>query len=160
MFLWFIGGAALLVWMIFQSRGVDYRAVALGAVLPLLDVFAGGPWVAHTLLAPTALLLVVMLTTQKRRLLRRRWLGVSIGWFLHLVLDASWASAELFWWPLMGTEFSGGGLAEFDRGGLGLLLEVAGAGAIWVLWRQGELDRPDKRAAFIKDGRLDGPAGG
>jgi len=157
MLFWFVGGSALLVWGVFQSRGVDYRTVMLGSLVPFVDLLTGGPWVAHTLLVSALALGWVMLATRNRRLVRRRWLGVPIGWMLHLVLDATWSDPGQFWWPAFGTSFAEGGLPEFSRGGLGVLLEFAGLGALLILYRQGGLSDPAQRQAFLNTGRIEGP---
>ena len=38
MLLWFAGGAALIVWVVFKDPSIDYRLVMLGAVLPDLAI--------------------------------------------------------------------------------------------------------------------------
>ena len=110
----------------FQSAGLDFRTVALGALLPLLvDLPAGHQAFAHTLLAPVALLALVMLATSGRghRLLRRRVIGLPIGWFCGLALSGAFASQRVFWWPGFGTGFGHIALlpaapvvVQFDRG--------------------------------------------
>lgn len=155
MFFWFIGGSVLLVWLVFQTPTIDFRMVALGAVIPLIDAVMGGPRVLHTLLAPVVALAVVMAATVGHRLRRRKWLGVPIGMFLHLVLDGTWSDEELFWWPLFGTEFTMDGLAEWSRGGVGLLMEVAGLAAIWWMVARFDLTDPQRRRRFLRDGQLD-----
>lgn len=129
MFFWFLGLSFALVLIVFSSPALDYRLVMLGAVLPTAEGFVGGPWVLHTLLGPVVVLAVVMLTTQNRRLVRRRWLGVPIGLFMHIVLDATWAQADLFWWPFLGvSDVLGGGMVnEFTRSGsVRLVMELVG----------------------------------
>ena len=129
MFFWFLGLSFAAVLIVFSSPALDYRLVMLGAVLPGIEGFIGGPWVLHTLLAPVVVLTVVMLTTQNRRLVRRQWLGLPIGLFMHIVLDATWADADLFWWPFLGTsDVLGGAMVnEFVRPlGLRLGMEAIG----------------------------------
>lgn len=154
MLLWFVGGSWLLVYAVFQSPALDYRVVALGAVLPLLDGVTGGAWVLHTLLFSVVLLAVVMLATRNRRLVRRRWLGLPIGTFVHLVLDGVWTNSTVFWWPFLGTSFGGAPLPEVDRGGASLLLEVLGAAAIVYGWRRFGLDERGARQRFLATGQL------
>ena len=154
MFLWFIGGAWLLVYAVFQSPALDYRMVAVGAVLPLLDGVTGGPWVLHTLLFSVILLAAVMLATRQRRLVRRRWLGLPIGTFMHLVLDGVWTNSNVFWWPFLGTSFGNERLPELDRGGLSVLLELAGAAAIAYGWRRFGFDDRRVRDRFVASGQL------
>jgi len=96
-FFWYAGLSWLLVWRVFRSPTIDYRLVVLGALLPLLDDLLGRPTVLHTLVGPVAAFGLVALLTRSRRLASRRWVGIAIGLFLHLVLDGAWADADLFW---------------------------------------------------------------
>lgn len=155
MFLWFAAASLLLVALVFDSPALDYRLVALGAVLPVLEGVIGGPWVLHTLSVAVLALFGVMLVARGRRLAQRRWLGVPIGLFAHLVLDGTWADTEVFWWPFAGTAALGDGpLPEFGRWPGGLLLEVLGLlAALWA-WRRFELADPTRRRAFLREGRL------
>lgn len=156
MFLWFAVLATVLVAEIFRSPMVDYRVVALGAVLPLVEVIAGRVLFLHTLLAPVLALLVVMGATTGRRLLRRRALGLPIGMFMHLVLDATWANARLFWWPVQGLGLAAERVPERAGGWLiAVLLElVAVAVGVWAVRRYG-LDRPELRRRLLRTGHLD-----
>ena len=154
MFFWFVGVGWLLVVAVFQSPALDYRMVMLGSVLPLLDAATGGPWVLHTLLASVAALAVVMLLTRQRRLVRRRWLGIPIGMFVHLILDGAWASTDVFWWPAFGTSFGHDRLFELDRGALSLLMELAGVAALLYGWRRYGLQDPAARERFLHTGQL------
>src|SRR5450432_2561259 len=82
--LWYAAGSVFAVWNVFQSAGLDFRAVALGALLPLaIDLPARHQAYAHALVAPVAALALVMLATsgRGRKLARRRWIGLPIGWF-------------------------------------------------------------------------------
>jgi membrane-bound metal-dependent hydrolase YbcI (DUF457 family) len=142
MFFWFLGLSFGLVLIVFSSPALDYRLVMLGAVLPVVEGLVGGPWVLHTLLGPTVVLVVVMLATQGRRLVRRQWLGLPIGLFMHLVLDATWATSQLFWWPFLGVSdvLGQGDVPEFGRAaGLLLVLEVVGFVALAFLVRRLDL---------------------
>ena len=154
MLLWFLFAAPFLVAEVFRSPLVDYRLVALGAVLPVLEVVTGGVWVLHTLAAPVAALTLVMVATQGRRLLRRRLLGIPIGLFLHLVLDGTFASAELFWWPAFGRSFEGLEAPETTGLGLRLLLELAGVAIAALAWRRYGLDDPAARSRLLRTGHL------
>jgi len=135
---------------------VDYRIVALGAVLPLLEVVLGVHIGLHTLLGSVVFLSVVMVSTiGQRRLLRRRLLGLPIGLFLHITLDASWASKELFWWPLFGSTLPEGGVGGVGLPwGLALLAEAAAVGLAWWAWHRYELDRPENRQLLVRSGHL------
>ncbi|MFZ4433189.1 MAG: metal-dependent hydrolase [Microthrixaceae bacterium] len=154
MILWFAVLSVVLTWAVFQSPAIDYRLVALGAVLPVVE----SPWGAgflHSLLAPTLVLLIVMLATTGRRLVRRRWLGLPIGMYLHLVLDGAWTRTETFWWPVLDRSFSPGAAPEWSRGWWSLLLDVlAVAVAVWAYRRFG-LDDPERRSRFLRTGQLD-----
>jgi len=154
MLLWFIGLAWLVVYVVFQSPALDYRLVTLGAVLPLADGVTGGAWVLHTLLASVGALALVMLVTRHRRLVRRRWLGLPIGMFVHLVLDGVWANTTVFWWPFFGRSFAGEGLPEAGRGALVVAMELVGVGALaWGYTRFG-LREPATRHRFVATGQL------
>lgn len=154
MFFWFIGVGTVLVVLVFQSPALDYRMVMLGSVLPLLDAATGGMWVLHTLLAAVSALVLVMVLTRHRRLVRRRWLGIPIGLFVHLVLDGVWTNTEVFWWPLFGASFARDTLPEVDRGALSLVLEVIGLAAIAWAWRRFGLDDERARKQFLRTGQL------
>ena len=154
MLLWFAVLAPVLVAEIFRSPMVDYRLVVAGALLPLIEVVIGRPFVLHTLAAPVVVLTVTMLATVGRRLLRRRLLGVSIGLFLHLVLDGTWASAELFWWPALGLSFDGLDLPEATAPGLRLVLELVAVAVAVVAWRRYGLDDPAARDRLLRAGHL------
>jgi hypothetical protein len=154
--LWFVGGAALIVWQVFGDPTIDYRLVALGAVLPdLLDAPFGGARVAHGVLASVALLTIVVLATIGRRAARRRWLALPIGTFLHLVLDGAWATTTLFWWPLGGTSFGDHPLPSLERGGWSVAMEVVGALELAWLWQRFGFADARRRATFARTGRLD-----
>src|ERR1700681_4823633 len=105
MVLWLTFGSIFAVWNVFQSPGLDFRLVALGALLPLmLDAPFGSQAYAHTLVSAVVVLTVTMASTAGRghRLRRRRALSVAIGWFMGLVMGGSWATKNLFWWPAFG----------------------------------------------------------
>lgn len=154
MFIWFLSMSIVLTWYVFQSPALDYRMVAVGSVVPVLEVpFGGGP--LHSLMFPTVVLTIVMLLTSNRRLVRRRWLGLPIGMYLHVVLDGAFADAQTFWWPFMGWSFSPGSAPELSRGLLTAVMEAVGiAVAVWAYGRFG-LDDPDRRAKFLHTGQLD-----
>jgi hypothetical protein len=154
MFFWFAGVGWLAVVVVFQSPALDYRLVMLGSVLALLDGVTGGPWVLHTLIASVATLALVMFSTRRRRLARRRWLGLPIGMFIHLVLDGVWADSRVFWWPFLGRSFGASRLPELDRGGLSVVMELVGVGALVWGWRRFGLTDPQARDRFVRTGQL------
>lgn len=155
MLLWPAAGSVFAVYNVFQTGGLDYRLVALGALLPILvDLPAGEQAFGHTLLLATAALLVVMLATpgRGRRLLRRRWIGIPIGWYAGLVLLGAWRTKEVFWWPAFGTDFPGADL--FAPPAVLVALELLGLAAARWLWLRCELSDPARRRAFWRTGRL------
>lgn len=154
MFFWFAGCSFAAVWLVFRSPALDHRMVMLGALLPLLELFAGRPLVLHTLLGATTAMAVVMAATHRRRLTRRRWLGIPVGLYAHLVLDGTWTDKALFWWPFFGVDFADRSLPELRPWPLLLVLELAGlAAAAWMV-RTFELHRPERRDDFLRTGRL------
>lgn len=155
MFLWFAGGAVLGVWLVFKSPAVDYRLVVLGALLPLLELPFGEPRILHSLTGSVILLALAMVATPRRRLVQRRLVAIPIGTFTHLLLDGAWTDTQAFWWPFAGLSWSDSPLPELGRGGLDLVLELLGAAALWWCYRRFQLDEPDRRARFLRTGRLD-----
>ncbi len=155
MFLWFAGGAFVLVWVVFRSPAVDYRLVVLGALLPLVELPFGSPRVLHSLTGAVALLGLAMLATPRRRLVQRRLVAIPIGVFLHLLLDGIWTDTRAFWWPFTGLEWSDARLPELSRGGFDVVLEIAGAGALWWCWTRFRLSEPARRERFLRTGQLD-----
>ncbi|MEA3214654.1 MAG: hypothetical protein QOJ19_810 [Acidimicrobiia bacterium] len=154
MLLWFVGLSLAVVWSVFRSPALDYRMVALGSVLPLVEVVAGRPFVLHTLVGAVGALVIVMLATRRRRLARRRWLGLPIGLFLHLALDGVWSDRRLFWWPFGGWSLQGGAPESSRPLGLIILMELAGAGALVWWWRRWSLNDRSRRSEFLRTGRL------
>jgi hypothetical protein len=154
MVLWFVGPSVLIVWSVFRSPSADYRLVAVGSLLPLLELPVGEPRVLHGLAGATVALVVVMVVARGRRLVQRRWLGIPIGMLLHLVLDGAWADTDAFWWPALGTDWSRAELPEVGRGALNVVLELAGAAACWWAYRRFRLEDPERRADFLRTGRV------
>ncbi len=157
MLLWFLGFSMVAMWVVFRDPAIDHRTVLAGAVLPLVvDLPTGRAGVGHALLAPVVLLVVVMGATVRRRAARRRWLGLAIGAFLHLVLDAAWTEPEVFWWPAFGFSPADTPTPVLARSTVTLVLqELAGAGALlWAAHRFG-LSDPGRRARFLRTGRID-----
>jgi hypothetical protein len=154
-FLWFAGGAFVLVWLVFRSPAVDYRLVMVGALLPLVELPFGSPRVLHSLTGAVALLAGAMLVTPRRRLAQRRLVAIPIGVFIHLLLDGIWTDTEAFWWPFAGLAWSDARLPELARGGFDVVLEIAGGAALWWCWRRFRLFEPARRERFLRTGQLD-----
>lgn len=145
----------MIVAEVFRSPMVDYRLVAFGSLIPMIEVAVGRVGVLHTLLAPSVLLAAVMVGTIGRRLLRRRLLAIPIGLALHLVLDGSWDNASLFWWPLFGRSFDDIAVPESQWLPLRMVLELVAVGVgAWAYRRYG-LDRSENRRLLMSQGRLD-----
>jgi hypothetical protein len=155
MVLWFAGGAVLIVWLVFRSPAIDYRLVVVGALLPLAELPFGSPRILHSLSGAAAALALVMVLTPRRRLVQRRLVAIPIGMLLHLLLDGIWTDTQAFWWPFAGLAWSDARLPELSRGAVDLVLEAAGAVALWWCWRRFRLDEPDRRARFWRTGRID-----
>jgi hypothetical protein len=155
MLLWFAGGAVLIVWLVFRSPAIDYRLVVVGALLPLAELPFGSPRILHSLTGAAAALALVMVLTPRRRLVQRRLVAIPIGMLLHLLLDGIWTDTQAFWWPFAGLAWSDARLPELSRGAVDLVLEAAGAAALWWCWRRFRLDEPERRARFWRTGRID-----
>ena len=155
MLFWYAAGSVFAVWNVFQSAGLDFRAVALGALLPLaVDLPVGHQALGHTLLAPVAALSLVMLATsgRGRRLLRRRLIGLPIGWFCGIALSGAFASQRIFWWPGFGRSF--GNVALLPAVAVIAIEELAGiAAAVWI-WRRFGLRQPSRRRELLRRGKL------
>ncbi len=156
MLLWFIVPTVLGVFAIFRDASLDYRLIAVGAVLP--DIVDGivarrMAWL-HSVVVVVAVLFVVMAATIGRRVLRKRLLALPIGMFGHLVLDGAWLTKEVFWWPVI--RGSSHRLPTLDRPiGLLVVLELAGIlGAVYFVRRM-RLGTPARRRLFLRTGTLD-----
>lgn len=154
MVLWFAGLTCVAVALIFASPAIDYRLVMIGSVVPTLELLWGPPWVMHTLLWPVAVMAVVMVAFRGRRLLQRRWLGLPIGLFFHLVLDASWARTSVFWWPGFGLNVRAEDVPALPGIVPVIIMELIGLGAlVWAAKRFG-LDNGEHRSRFVSTGHL------
>jgi hypothetical protein len=153
-FLWYICLSVAGVALVFQSRGIDYRLIAVGSLLPLvLDVPFGYRAYGYTLLFAVGLLVAVMLGTIGRpRLLRRRLLCLPIGVFAGIVLSGAFSNSELFWWPFLGTSFAHDPLLPGGWWVAGM--ELVGLAVGWALVGVYDLYLPGPRREFMQTGRL------
>jgi hypothetical protein len=151
--LWYTSLSILFVANVFRSSGMDYRLVALGAMVPLLlDLPVGHRAVGHTLLLAVALFTAVMVATAGRsRLLRRRLLCLPIGVFVGLVLSGAFTQDHVFLWPFLGAFGSVGLLPPWW---VVLLEELVGLVGWWWIVGQYDLYLPDPRREFWRSGRL------
>lgn len=94
----------------------------------------------------------VMIAGWGRRLVQRRWLGLAIGILLHLVLAATWARRDVFWWPFLGD--ASDGPTPIGTSGR-IVCELIGAVvAVW-LWRRLGFGDATRLRTFIRTGRVD-----
>jgi hypothetical protein len=157
MVFWYLAPSIVAVHDIFRSRGLDYRLIALGALLPLLiDAPLGYFAYGHSLFVAVAVLAAVMIGTIGRpRLLRRRLICLPIGWMCGLVLSGAFLHNTSFLWPLLGSDFPDVSLVPPFT--ILVLLDAAGlALGIWAWGRFGLGDRT-KRDEFLRSGRLQEP---
>ncbi|HEY7439538.1 MAG TPA: hypothetical protein VIC35_09085 [Acidimicrobiia bacterium] len=154
MLFWYVGVSVVAVHDIFRSQGLDYRLIAVGALLPLiLDLPFGRFAYAHSLLAGVALLCVVLLATIGRsRLTRRRIICLPIGYFCGLVLSGAFLHDVSFMWPLLGSDFPADSL--FPPATVLVLMEAAGIAIIVWAWGRFGLSNAERRARFLRTGRL------
>ena len=91
MLFWYLGPSIIGVHEVFRSRGLDYRLIGLGSLLPLLvDLPIGHLGPGHSIVIVVVSLAVVMIGTVGRsRMLRRRLVCLPIGWLCGLVLSGA-----------------------------------------------------------------------
>lgn len=154
MLLWFLGTAILTVHFVFTDPRFDYRLLLVGALLPdLIDVPFGQARWAHSLTVAVGALALVMAVTAGRKPIRRLLLGLPIGMLLHLVWDGAFAATKVFWWPFSGS-WGDNQVPSLERGWLNVLMEAAGAGMLWWVWRTFGLADGARRAQFRSQGTL------
>lgn len=116
MILWHLGATVLIVRYVFRDPDMDLRWVLAGSILPdvidkpIASVFFHGTFgthriFAHSIVFPMVGFAIVLIATKRGTALRRGLIGLVIGVFIHLLLDAAWATPEAFWWPFFGLEF-------------------------------------------------------
>lgn len=155
MFLWFLGGSFLAVWLVLRDPSFDYRLLWLGAIAPdLIDLPFGGARFMHSITASIAVLVVVVLATIGRRQLRKHLIALVFGTFLHLVLDGAFNDTKVFWWPFTGAHFTNTRLPSVSRGVVDVPLEVIGALILGWVWKRFRLGDRRVRREFVRSGRL------
>ena len=107
------------------TRGLDYRLLLVGSMLPdildkplgtwlMADVLSNGRIFGHTLLFSLILLGVgVYLFAGSRR---AGILSLALGSLAHLGLDQMWLQAETLLWPLFGWSFPKGDVSQWLEG--------------------------------------------
>jgi hypothetical protein len=160
MFLWFLATAVMSVWYVFTDPRFDYRLLLVGAILPdLIDIPLGHAQAAHSLTVAVGVLTAVMLVTAGRKPIRRLLLGLPIGMLLHLVWDAAFASAKVFWWPFIGS-WGSVRVPSIQRGWWDVPLELIGAIGVRWIWKRFGLADPERRRTFLRTGVLTDLGGG
>ncbi len=176
MILWHLGATVLIVRYVFRDPDMDLRWVLVGSILPDLldkpigsvffhDTFGTHRLFAHSIVFPITAFAMVLLVTRRGTNRRRGSIGLVIGVFVHLLLDAAWATPEAFWWPFFGWEFP----TVFESDLLSLLQrmlsdpvvwvgEAIGAAYLAVLWRRYLSAEGQLRRFWREDGRIDLPA--
>ena len=177
MIFWHLGATVLIVRYVFRDPEMDLRWVLVGSLLPdVIDKPIGSVFFhntfgthrlfAHSIVFPMVGLAVVLVATRRGSRMRLGLLGVIIGVFVHLLLDAAWATPEAFWWPFFGWEFP----KVFDSDLFSLLGrmvseplvwagEVVGATYLVFLWRRYLAAKGQLRRFAKLDGRIDFPVG-
>ena len=156
MFLWFIVLSVVGVYAVFRDETMDFRFVAAGSLLPdVVDAAVRrGVGPLHSVVVGVGMLFGVVVATVGRRSARKRWLALPIGIFAHQILDFSWTSTHVFWWPLTGLSLHGR-IPAVEHGLVRGLLEEAVALAVGVaVWRSFRLTEPARRARFLRTGQL------
>ncbi|MEO6467711.1 MAG: hypothetical protein ABIP21_01325 [Acidimicrobiia bacterium] len=154
MLFWYLGPSIIGVHEVFRSRGLDYRFIGFGSLLPLLiDLPVGHFGAGHSLVVVVGALAMVMIGTIGRtRLLRRRLVCLPIGWMGGLLLSGAFLHDRSFLWPLLGGNVGEVGLLPPPT--LLVLAEASGLALIaWSIGRFG-LDRAAARTEFVTSGRL------
>lgn len=155
MLLWFAGVSFVTVALVFASPAIDYRLVMVGSVLPVAELLWGPPWVLHTLATPVLAMTLTMVLLRGKRLAQRRWLGLSIGLFTHLVLDGTWRHPTVFWWPAFGGTIEPSDAPHLFAMPWLAVAEFVGLAALWWAIQRFGLTRPDRRRRFFRTGQLD-----
>ncbi|MDA0524634.1 metal-dependent hydrolase [Methanococcoides alaskense] len=100
-------------------KRIDYRFVAIGALLPDLidkpigrlffeEIFANGRIFAHTFLFVVALFLLGVFIYRQQRENGSGMIVLSFASLMHILQDRMWLVPQTFLWPVMGWEFPQG----------------------------------------------------
>jgi inner membrane protein len=171
MLFWHLGATSAVIFLTLGRRGIDYRVVMLGALIPDLidkpigrllfaDQFETGRIFGHTLLFPTVLLLLIQLILRGRR--ARRWFILPIAALIHQVLDGMWNEPVTFFWPLFTTRFPRDPVANYwlevltrpFEDPMVLLKELVGIGLLIYIGSAFRLGDKSRRLEFARTGYL------
>ena len=105
-------------------RVVDYRFLALGAILPdlidkplawliLPDLLEATRSIGHGLILSTVLLAAGYISNRRKR--GNLILSLAMGCLSHLVLDGMWGEPQTLLWPAFGWEFAARERQGLDR---------------------------------------------
>lgn len=177
MILWHLGATVLIVRYVFRDPDMDLRWVMAGSILPdVIDKPIGSVFFqstfgthrvfAHSIMFSILAFAVVLIATRRGTNWRRGFIGLVIGMFIHLLLDAAWATPEAFWWPFFGWQFP----KVLDSDLLSLVGrmvsdplvwagEVVGAAYLVWLWRRYLAADGAVRRFVRRDGRIALPRG-
>lgn len=172
MIVWHLGATMLIVRYVFRDPKMDLRWVLVGSILPDIidkpigsvlfnETFETHRLFAHSLVFPVAALALALAVARRDTALRRGLIGLVIGVFVHLLLDAAWATPEAFWWPFFGWEFP----RVLDSDIVSLLGRMVSDPLVWVgeglgavylvfLWRRYLGGADELRRFFRVDGRI------
>lgn len=154
MLFWFVATSVLAVHYVFTDPRFDHRFLIVGVLLPdLLDAPFGGARLFHSLAGAVGALALVMAVTAGRRPIRRQLIAIPIGILLHLVFDAAWTNAQVFWWPF-GGGFGDAPLPVVARGWWNVPLELMGVAMLWWAWGLFGLNAAERRRRFRSTGQL------
>ena len=138
MFVWFVGASVFVVWSVLRDPQLDYRFVALGAVVvDPLDAAWGGAGPLHSIVVIGAVMAAVLVVARGNSARRRVLMALVFGLALHALLDFVWANPTVFWWPFAGGALPSAQMPIASRGlAPDVVLEVLGLCAL-VAWARG-----------------------
>jgi inner membrane protein len=171
MFFWHLGLTSAIVYLTLGRRGIDYRVVLLGAILPdLIDKpigriffatqFQNSRIFAHTLLFCVVTLLFIQLFLRGET--ARRWFILPVACLIHLALDAMWSQPVTLFWPLFSTHFPKDPAHNYWlevlfkplRHPVEGVKELIGLAVLIYMGAAYRLQDPERRRNFLRSGRL------